>query len=130
MAMHVSGMFGSVSLAVLTLAIGLSSGCRTAPVREVTLVTRGMTFALPERPDAANPVLQFRSGEKVRLVLRNEAAGMIHDVAIPAWNVAVDAIPSCQTAETTFVVPEAAGSVEYLCRPHAQMMAGTIDVTR
>ena len=123
--------FGAtIGLAVLVLPIAVSSGCRTAAAREVTLVTRGMTFALPEQPDAANPVLQFRSGEKVRLVLKNEAAGMIHDVAIPAWNIAVDAIPSGQTAETTFIVPETSGPVEYLCRPHAQMMTGTIDVTR
>jgi plastocyanin len=122
--------FGAFGIAMLAVTIGVSTGCRTAAAREVTLVTRGMTFALPEEPGASNPVLRFRSGEKVRLVLKNEAAGMIHDVAIPAWNVAIDAIPSGQTAETTFVVPEAAGPVEYLCRPHAQMMTGTIDVTR
>ena len=130
MTRNVRAVFGTIGIAVLGAAIVTSSACRTAAVREVTLVTRGMTFALPEQPAASNPVLRFRSGERVRLVLKNEAAGMIHDVAIPAWNVSVDAIPSGQTASTTFVVPESAGSVEYLCRPHAQMMTGTIDVTR
>lgn len=130
MAMKHRKTFGTIGIGVVALAIGVSGACRTAAVREVTLVTRGMTFALPESPGSSNPVLRFRSGEKVRLVLKNEAAGMIHDVAIPAWNVAVDAIPSGRSAATTFVVPEAAGPVEYLCRPHAQMMTGTIDVSR
>jgi plastocyanin len=115
---------------LVVATIGLLAACRSMPVREVTLVTRGMTFALPEQPDASNPVLHLRGGERVRLVLKNEAAGMIHDVAIPAWNVSVDAIAAGQTATTTFVVPEAEGQVEYHCRPHAQMMNGLVEVTR
>jgi plastocyanin len=104
--------------------------CQTSAVRDVTLVTRGMTFALAERPDEPNPMLRFRSGERVRLMLKNEATGLSHDVAIPAWNVSVDPIPSGQVATTVFTVPDVAGPVEYLCRPHAAMMNGVVDVTR
>ena len=120
-------LLGSLVSLLVVLA---GSACQTLPVRNVTLVTRGMTFALAERPDEPNPVLRFRSGERVRLMLKNEATGLSHDVAIPAWNVSVDAIPSGQVATTVFTVPDAAGTVEYLCRPHAAMMNGIVDVTR
>ena len=113
----------------IVVAALVVSSCQRSPVRDVIVVTRGMTFALAERPDEPNPVLRFRSGERVRLVLRNEAAGLSHDVAIPAWNIAVDPIPSGQVASTTFTVPAASGRVEYRCRPHAAMMNGIVDVT-
>ena len=61
------------SAIVLMLLAGW--GCRTAAVREVTLVARGMTFALPEQPAASNPTVRLRAGERVRLVLKNEALG-------------------------------------------------------
>ena len=120
-------LLGSLVSLLVVLA---GPACQTSPVRNLTLVTRGMTFALAERPDEPNPVLRFRSGERVRLMLKNEATGLSHDVAIPAWNVSVDAIPSGQVATTVFTVPNAAGTVEYLCRPHAAMMNGIVDVTR
>jgi plastocyanin len=119
-------------IVVLLAAMGAaatSASCSHAAAREVTLVARGMTFALADRPDAANPVLRLRAGERVRLVLRNEAPGLVHDVAIPAWGVATEAVPGGQSTAITFVVPEEAEAVAYQCRPHAAMMTGRIDVT-
>ena len=57
--------------------------------REVRLVATGMSFALADDPGTANPALTFRAGERIRLVLKNDAPGLRHDVAIPAWNVAL-----------------------------------------
>ena len=117
-------MFSAI---VMTLLAGW--GCRTASVREVTLVARGMTFALPEQPAAANPTVRLRAGERVRLVLKNEASGLVHDLAIPEWNVTLDAINAGETSSITFTVPERAGQVEYRCQPHAAMMSGVVEVT-
>ena len=117
--------FGAI---VVTFFVAL--GCRTATVREVTLVARGMTFELPEQPDAPNPVVRLRAGERVRLVLKNEASGLVHDLVIPDWKVALDAVPAGQTVSTTFTVPEQTGQVAYRCQPHAAMMSGVVDVTR
>jgi plastocyanin len=117
-----------IGLLIAAFGAAASISCGRAAAREVTLVARGMTFALPDQPDAANPVLRLHAGERVRLVLRNEAAGLVHDVAIPAWGVATAAVQAGQTVETTFVVPEGSGPVEYQCRPHAAMMTGRIDV--
>jgi plastocyanin len=118
-----------VGLTLAVLAAAAAASCGHAAAREVTLVARGMTFALADQPDAANPVLRLRAGERVRLVLRNEAPGLVHDVAIPAWGVATDAVPGGESTAITFVVPDEAETVAYQCRPHAAMMTGRIDVT-
>jgi plastocyanin len=117
----------SAASAVVWLAA--SSGCQRTHVREITVVARGMTFVLPDQPDAANPVVRLRAGERVRLVLANEAQGLVHDFAIPDWDIAIDAIPSGATASATFTVPAEPGQATYRCRPHAQMMNGLVQVT-
>ena len=38
-------------------------------------------------------------------MLKNEAPGLRHDLAIPAWNVALDPIASGESAQVTFTVP-------------------------
>ena len=120
----------SLGALLSVIAMVASSACQTSPLRDVTLVARGMTFALADRPDELNPVLRFRSGERVRLILKNEAAGLSHDIAIPAWGVAVEPISSGHVATTIFTVPQVSGQAEYRCRPHAAMMGGVVDVTR
>jgi plastocyanin len=94
----------------------------------VTLVARGVTFTLAEQPDIANPIIRLRAGERVRLILRNEAPGLLHDIVIPAWDVAVDPVRTGQTAEVTFAVPATPGRTAYRCRPHGELMNGVIEV--
>jgi plastocyanin len=120
-----SGVLG-VGLAVLLTVCGACSG--PSP-REVTLIARGMTFEVDGQGDASNPVIKVAAGERVRLVLRNEAPGLLHDVAIPAWNVAVDPIRAGETTEVTFTAPHAPGRAEYHCRPHAELMNGFVEVS-
>lgn len=116
---------------VLAVALCLTSGAGctlTGAPREVTLVARGMTFVRADDPETVNPLIELRAGERVRLVLRNEAPGLIHDIQIPAWDVAVESVRAGQTAETVFTVPRTPGQFQYLCRPHAELMSGTIEV--
>lgn len=120
----------SAALGLIVLVLVAGAACRTASVREVTLVARGMTFALPEQPDRSNPIVRLRAGERVRLVLKNEASGLIHDLAIPDWHVTLKAIPAGETSSATFTVPDKTGQVEYRCQPHAAMMSGVVDVTQ
>jgi len=117
-------------IAVMALGAALSGSCALTPVpRQVVLVARGMTFMLPDNPDVANPVIPLHAGERVRLVLKNEAPGLLHDVSIPAWDVEIGQIRAGQTAEVTFTVPNQPGRHEYRCRPHAEMMTGFVEVT-
>jgi plastocyanin len=74
-------------------------------------------------------VIRVRAGERVRLILKNEAPGLVHDIAIPAWNVAADSVRTGETAQVVFTVPTTPGRAEYRCRPHAEMMNGVVDVT-
>jgi plastocyanin len=118
-----------VPYAAMTLSLGIAVSCSESPPREVTLIARGMTFVLADEPDVPNPVIVLAAGQRVRLVLRNEAPGLLHDFRIPAWRVQVTQIRAGQTAEVTFTVPNQPGRYEYVCRPHAELMKGVVEVT-
>jgi plastocyanin len=88
-----------------------------------------MTFVLADQPTVANPVIVLKAGERVRLVLKNEAPGLLHDFHIPSWRVQVTQTRAGETADVTFTVPRQPGQYEYLCRPHAELMKGVVEVT-
>ena len=113
----------------LLCALIASCACRTESPREIVLVARGMTFALATSPDDANPTLHFRAGERVRLVLKNEAPGLLHDFEIPEWNVKLDQLRAGDTGEVVFMVPSGPGRLQYRCRPHSELMHGSVEVT-
>ena len=112
---------------VLTVAALLPVMSRT-PSREITLVVRGMAFYVDGDFDTPNPTIHVPAGETVRVVLRNEDRGMMHDFAIPALGEALDPIKGDESGDVTFEVPSTPGRYEYVCRPHLLMMRGTIVV--
>ena len=107
------------------------AGCfpQPGPARDIVLVARGMAFVLEDAPDVANPVIQLRAGERVRLVLKNEAPGLLHDIVIPDLGIAFEQMRAGESRELTFTVPATPGPHEYRCRPHAELMRGVIEVT-
>jgi plastocyanin len=115
---------------VATLAVALVACANGSQPRQITLVARGMTFVLEDDEDTPNPVIAMRAGEQVRVILKNEAPGLIHDFRIDAWNVQIDPIRSGETAEVVFSVPSTPGKFEYVCHPHAEMMKGLVEVRR
>jgi plastocyanin len=62
----------------------------------------------------------------VRLVLRNDDRGMMHDFAVPAWGEAMDLVEWNASGAVTIDVPSEPGTYEYHCRPHMLMMRGQI----
>jgi plastocyanin len=106
------------------------AGCTShpGPTRDIVLVARGMTFVLEDAPDVPNPEIQLRAGERVRLVLKNEAPGLLHDIVIPELGVEIPQMRAGESRELIFTVPAAAGRHEYRCRPHAEMMRGFVYV--
>ena len=96
--------------------------------REIRLVAREMAFFV-DGDGTANPTLRLEAGERVRLVLRNEDAGMTHDFAINAWKIGTKTL-TAKGAETAVVfhVPDERGTTPYQCTPHAQMMRGSVQV--
>jgi len=107
---------------------GLVAAVTLAPDREITLVTRGMAFYLESDPGTPNPTIRVKAGERVRIVLRNEDRGLVHDFAVPALDEAVDQVNWNQTSAATFSMPSAPGTYEYICRPHRLMMGGMLVV--
>jgi plastocyanin len=114
----------------MTIAGLVLVGCtpHPGPTRDIVLVARGMTFVLEDAPDVPNPEIQLQAGERVRLVLKNEAPGLLHDVVIPDLGVEIEQMRAGESRELTFTVPAAPGRHAYRCRPHAEMMHGVVDV--
>lgn len=116
------------ALALLMVLVALLPAVSSTPTREITLVVRGMAFYVKDDPRTANPALEVKAGERVRIVLENQNRGMTHDFAVPALGAALDPIDWNETDTVVFDVPEAPGTYEYVCRPHQLMMRGTIRV--
>ncbi|HYU77730.1 MAG TPA: plastocyanin/azurin family copper-binding protein [Vicinamibacterales bacterium] len=114
---------------IVSFAFFVALGCTGTGPREVLLVARGMTFNLASTPNHANPVIHLRAGERVRITLRNDALGLMHDFEIPSWDVKSEQIRGGQTTSVLFTVPEREGRVEYICRPHSSLMHGYIEVS-
>ena len=118
-----------VAVVVGLLAVGaLLTAVTRTPSREITLVARGMAFYLESDPAIPNPTITARSGERLRIVFRNEDRGMTHDLAVPTFGVATDLIDWNEDDAMTFDVPDRPGTYDYICEPHAMMMRGRIVV--
>ena len=117
-----------VALAVLVVAL-IPVMTQARPDREIHLVARGMAFYLEGEPAVANPTLELVPGERVRIVLRNDEQGMVHDFAVSALSVETERLTWRQQGESTLVVPDRPGSYEYVCRPHRLLMRGVIRVS-
>ena len=96
-------------------------------VREVRLVARDMSFYV-EGSKEANPTLTFRAGETVKIILRNEDAGIDHDFSVVAWQAKTKVIEGRGEESIVFKVPSAKGTESYICTPHSEMMRGAIRI--
>lgn len=120
------GVLLTAAAAVVSLFPMLaSSGVES--VRDVRLVVRDMTFYL-DGSNEPNPTLRFRAGEQIRIVLRNEDAGMDHDFAVAAWQKKTKLLQGRGEDALVIRVPTTRGTESYTCTPHPGMMRGTISV--
>jgi plastocyanin len=107
------------------LAVAMSS--RAGATREVALVARGMAFYL-EGGTTPNPTIHVRAGEAIRLVLRNDTPGLVHDLAVEQLGIAIAPLKSGALGSVSLQLPHGGGTYEYVCRPHAQMMRGRLHI--
>lgn len=112
------------ALAMLVLVSALAPAMVPPPAREITLVTRNMAFYLESDPQTPNPPIHVRPGERVRIVLRNDDRGYVHDFAVPDLGAAADLIGWNRTAQVTLTIPDRPGTYDYICQPHSLMMRG------
>jgi plastocyanin len=115
---------------VFVLAMSAGRALTGENARQVRLVARDMAFYIDGDLKTANPVIEARAGETLRVVLKNRDRGMTHDFAVPAADAATSALKWNEDDEVTFEVPLEPGTYEYVCRPHLLMMKGTLKVTR
>jgi plastocyanin len=98
------------------------------PPREIVLVAKDMQFYLSGQ-STPNPTLTLRAGEVVRVILRNEDAGMTHDFTVRGLRLALPAVEGRgQSSSAELRVPERPGRHEYACTPHALMMSGRVEI--
>ena len=127
---HRVSMKAVSALVGVLVAMALVPALSWGPDREIVLVVRGMAFYSEAQPGVPNPTLEVRAGERVRVVLRNDDRGLMHDFAVPVLNRGLDPIRWNETSEVIFTAPATPGSYEYVCRPHALMMRGRLEVIR
>ena len=119
----------AIVTAVFVVAMGVAHALMGANAREVTLVVKDMAFYI-EGDTTANPVIEARAGETLRVVVKNQDRGMTHDFAVPSIDAATDEMKWNERDEITFEVPSQPGAYDYVCRPHLLMMKGTLNVVR
>lgn len=114
----------------LVALIGAGGACtpHPGPTREIVVLARGMSFVLENAPDTVNPAISLRAGERIRMVLRNEAPGLMHELVIPDLGIEIEQMRAGETRELTFTVSASPGRHEYHCRPHAELMHGIVEV--
>jgi plastocyanin len=116
------------AVALLLVVAALLPVMTTEQHREISLVVREMAFYLETQPDVPNPDIEVRAGERIRIKLRNDDRGFLHDFAFPAAKASTEMIGWNEQSETIFEAPARPGSYEYTCRPHSLMMRGTLRV--
>jgi hypothetical protein len=117
----------AVGGAALLPMVAASRSGDPAP-RELRIVAKDMTFYVNGEP-TANPALRFTPGERIRLVLRNEDAGITHDFVIKEWNVATETLTDKGAEDTiVFRVPKERAPAGYYCSPHSEMMRGGVHI--
>ena len=98
-------------------------------IRDIRITARDMSF-LVEDMAGPNPTLALAAGEQVKVTIRNEEKGMLHDFSIPEWGVRTGSVEWGTERAVTFRVPATASSLAYVCTPHSMMMSGRITVSK
>ena len=118
----------TAAMAVLMILAVLAPALSKTSSREITLVAKDMAFYLESDLKTPNPTLEVKAGERVRITLRNQERGVIHDFAVPVLKKSVDELGWNESDAVTFTAPKQPGTYQYECQPHRLMMRGTIRV--
>lgn len=124
----IGGVVAVIVVAFAAAVLPMLAVSTSETPRDINIVVRDMAFYVDNGVEA-NPVITLRAGERVRVRLRNEDAGMRHDFTIKAWTVATRPLGDRGEEDVVeFTVPETRGTQTYQCTPHAKMMTGTVRV--
>lgn len=110
---------------VLLLAAAFAApwGRSAAPVREILLEARGVTF------NGSNPTLTARAGERLRITVRNAEPGPVpHDLRLVGPGVRATRLLQPGEEATLEVLLDRPGRYAYGCSLHPGLMDGVIEV--
>lgn len=131
-AVRLASVAGTIALVVGACLIGAllipqNASTSSGEVHVIYLVVHNMAYYFTGRNDP-NPTLHLRRGERVRIIVNNQDAGMKHDFGIDAWQTRTGLIDGIGEAQLDLVVPSVPGEVLYSCTPHSTLMRGTIRI--
>jgi len=114
------------TVVVVGLAAILTAVVEPAAPRTIELTARDMAFYVSGSSEP-NPEIRVKAGEDVRIVLRNEQAGVSHDFVVESLGVAIE--PISEGSDSVLIrVPGKRGVHQYVCTPHSRMMRGMLIV--
>ncbi len=118
-----------LALILAAAVAGFSLRAAARPeMRTVSLVARDMAF-FEAGQGSPNPTLYAAPGEALRLELRNDDAGMSHDLALPELDRATRVLQAAgESTALELRAPNEPGEYEYVCTMHARMMRGVLAV--
>ncbi|MBI4391364.1 MAG: hypothetical protein HY575_05715 [candidate division NC10 bacterium] len=119
--LFVAGLAGAALL--LAAAFALPWGRPAAPVREIRLEARGITW------NGSNPTLTARVGERLRITVRNAEPGPVpHDLRLVGPGVRATHLLQPGEEATLEVLLDRPGRYAYGCSLHPGLMDGVIEV--
>ncbi|MCH8822220.1 MAG: cupredoxin domain-containing protein [Planctomycetes bacterium] len=125
------GLLISLMIVVVSATgVVLASMSQGVVSREITMVARNMVFSVQssESSGAANPTITVKRGQKVTIILRNDDAGMLHDLVIEGLDVSLESVSCGEATRLTFTAPSEPGEYVYLCSFHPRRMRGVFIV--
>ncbi|MBN4073986.1 cupredoxin domain-containing protein [bacterium AH-315-E10] len=114
-------ILGLVIVSVL-IPLSMSNMKQPDPVIVIEVIAKDMKF------NQTNPTLYFKPGTRIRLILRNEDPGMLHDLVIESLGIRTPVIKEGEQAIIEFQVTEE-GQFNYICSLHPLMMKGIVWVS-
>ena len=107
----------AIVFALLSISITLAivTAMRDSPNAIMEVVAENLVFR------GNNPTLYAESGSKVKLIFRNEARGIEHQLAIEGMDVETDVLRPGESQEINFFVPLRDTVLTYSCYLHPTM---------
>ena len=107
----------AIGFALLLIGITLATvmSTRDSPNVIMEVVAENFVFR------GNNPTLYAEPGSKVNLIFRNEARGIVHQLAIEGLDVETDVLRPGENQEINFYVPQRDTVLTYGCYLHPMM---------
>lgn len=115
------GVGGGVLVGVLSVVVLLAA--QKKPITSLELIADDLEFR------GENPTLSVRTGSRVRLLFRNEADGVIHQLTIEELGIESPVLQPGTMEEICFPAPSEERVLTYVCKLHP-IMRGRIVVHR